>query len=310
MRFVFMGTPPFAAKALQTLLDWPKTEDVVVFTQPDKPAGRGLRPQISAVKQVALARGLPVRQTASLKTPEGFALMAGAAPDCIVSAAYGLILPQAVLDLPPKGALNIHASLLPRWRGAAPIQRALLAGDVVTGVTIMQMDAGLDTGPMLLQRSVLIGVDDTAVTLHDQLADLGGRMLIEVLDRIDAGSAVAVPQDDARAVLAPKLKKEEGRLDFTQAAVLVHSRVRAMHPWPGAFTDFEHGKHNLRLTLAPGRLGPNKPADLSPGAAPILVDDALAFPCADRLYLVTRIKPEGRPEMDGRAFYNGYVRNA
>lgn len=231
MRLIFAGTPHFAAAALQALL----TADhqiVAVLTQPDRPAGRGMQLQPSPVKQLALACGVPVLQPLTLKQPEIQQQLAELGADVMVVAAYGLILPQAVLDIPRHGCLNIHASLLPRWRGAAPIQRAILAGDAETGITIMQMDAGLDTGTMLLKKSCLIADADTAQSLHDHLAVLGGEAIVEALARLD-GLAPQV-QDGALACYAAKLNKAEAQLDWAQAAEQLARAVRGYNPVPVA----------------------------------------------------------------------------
>jgi methionyl-tRNA formyltransferase len=205
-----------------------------VLTQPDRPAGRGMRPAAGAVKRLALSRGLDIFQPGSLRDDAARARIAAAQPAVLVVAAYGLILPQAVLDLPAHGALNIHASLLPRWRGAAPIQRALLAGDAETGITIMQMDAGLDTGPLLLQRRTAIAADDDAQTLHDKLAALGAQMIVAAIAEVAAGSARPVPQPHPGASYARKIEKRDAEIDWRAPAMQIERVVRAMRPSPGA----------------------------------------------------------------------------
>lgn len=235
LRVVYAGTPEFAVPALEALVRSPHRV-VAVYTQPDRPAGRGRRLRPSAVKAAALAHGLAVEQPQTLKSAEAQDRLAGYRPDVMAVAAYGLILPQAVLDIPPLGCLNIHASLLPRWRGAAPIQRAILAGDAETGVSIMQMDAGLDTGDVLLRRAVAIGARDTAADLHDRLASLGAALLLEALERLRAGDLRPEPQDEARATYAHKLDKAEAELDWMQPAELLARQVRAFNPWPVAYT--------------------------------------------------------------------------
>jgi len=242
MRVVFAGTPEFAAVALRQLLDAGHTVPLVL-TQPDRPAGRGLKLQPSPVKQVALAHGIPVLQPRSLrlegKYPEEAAAAQAAlmacAPQVMVVAAYGLILPRWTLVLPPLGCLNIHASLLPRWRGAAPIHRAIEAGDRETGITLMQMDEGLDTGPMLRKATLAIAPEDTTASLHDRLADLGGRLLCKVLDEAAAGPLSPQPQPEAGVTYAHKIEKAEGQLDWRAPAALLARRVRAFTPAPGAF---------------------------------------------------------------------------
>ncbi|MCG8073588.1 MAG: methionyl-tRNA formyltransferase [Candidatus Thiodiazotropha taylori] len=233
LKIIFAGTPDFAASALQALLT---TEHhvVAVYTQPDRPAGRGRKVQFSPVKQLAVEHDLEVFQPKTLKDPQAQEILAQHQADLMVVVAYGLLLPQAVLDTPRLGCINIHASLLPRWRGAAPIQRAILAGDEMSGVTIMQMEAGLDTGPMLSIRSTPIDAKETGGSLHDRLAELGSAALIEVLPGLSEGSVEAIPQDDSQANYASKLDKEEARIDWSQSAVQIDRQVRAFNPWPVA----------------------------------------------------------------------------
>jgi len=235
MRLIFAGTPEFAATALHTLLA-AKYDIVLVLTQPDRPAGRGMQLKPSAVKTLALAHGLPVTQPPTLKDPVEQTRLRTVGADAMVVAAYGLILPQAVLEIPGLGCFNIHASLLPRWRGAAPIQRALLAGDRDTGITIMQMDAGLDTGAMLLEKRIPIIADDTAQTLHDKLARLGAESIVEALDLLQQGRLAPAAQDDAHATYAAKLSKDEARVSWDRPAVEIARAVRAYNPYPAAFT--------------------------------------------------------------------------
>ena len=235
MKIIFAGTPEFAATALEALLA-AGHEVVLVLTQPDRPAGRGMVLQSSAVKQVAQAHGVPVFQPERLKDPATHepirAACAAGGAELMVVAAYGLILPQAVLDLPRQGCINIHASLLPRWRGAAPIQRAIEAGDAQTGITIMRMEAGLDTGPMLLARAVDIGPRDTAGRLHDRLAALGGELVVEALARV--AQIVAVEQPAQGVTYAAKIAKAEAQLDWNHPATVLARKIRAFDPFPGA----------------------------------------------------------------------------
>ena len=238
MKIIFAGTPHFAAAALQALL-MQQFDVVAVLTQPDRPAGRGMRPSASPVKQLALGQGLPVLQPASLKHAEIQRELAAYAADVMVVAAYGLLLPQTVLQLPRHGCLNIHASLLPRWRGAAPIQRAILAGDDETGITIMQMDAGLDTGDMLLKKTCPIGAHDTAQTLHDKLAALGAAAIVEALPLLQQGQLAPLPQDAAQATYAAKLTKVEAQIDWRDDAGQIARAVRAYNPFPVAYALFD-----------------------------------------------------------------------
>jgi methionyl-tRNA formyltransferase len=234
LRLVFAGTPDFAVPGLHACLS-ADAEVVAVYTQPDRPAGRGRKLAPSPVKHAALEAGIPVEQPESLKTPDAQARLRAYAPDLLVVIAYGLILPRRVLATPRLGCWNVHASLLPRWRGAAPIQRAILAGDANTGVCLLQMEAGLDTGPVLLSESTPIRPDDTGGTLHDRLADLGARVLAEGLQRVGAGEVLpATPQPAAGATYAHKLDKAEAKLDFTRPASELARKVRAFDPWPVA----------------------------------------------------------------------------
>jgi methionyl-tRNA formyltransferase len=236
-KIVFMGTPDFSVPGLKVLI---QTQTVVgVVTQPDRPAGRGQQLHPSPVKVVAEAAGIPVYQPKSLRSEEAAAPLRDWQPDLIVVTAFGQILRPHVLDLPPLGCVNVHASLLPRWRGAAPIQHALMAGDAETGVCLMRMDPGMDTGPVFTCRATPIGPDDTAVTLHDRLAQLGADLLAEHLEAIIAGRLTAAPQDEALVTYAPMIKKEDGRLDWRQSAAELDRRIRAMTPWPGAYADWQ-----------------------------------------------------------------------
>ncbi|MEQ1661634.1 MAG: methionyl-tRNA formyltransferase [Thiobacillus sp.] len=295
MRLIFAGTPPFAAAALNALAD--AGHDIpLVLTQPDRPAGRGMKLTPSAVKQAALARGLPVVQPVSLKTPDAQAKLAAVHADVMVVAAYGLLLPQAVLDLPARGCLNIHASLLPRWRGAAPIQRAILAGDRDTGITIMQMDAGLDTGAMLLKKSLPITTDATAATLHDQLAALGATAIVEALATLD--SLRPEPQDATHVTYAAKLTKDEARLNWQLDAAALARAVRAYNPAPGAWTLLDGAP--LKIWAATAVPASGQPGEVLPG------DDSLLIACGHGSGLrVTELQAAGGKRMAAAAFLAG-----
>ncbi|MBI3903906.1 MAG: methionyl-tRNA formyltransferase [Nitrosomonadales bacterium] len=235
MKIIFAGTPHFAAAALEALLIH-QFDVVAVLTQPDRPAGRGMQLTPSPVKQLALLHDLPVLQPHTLKDIDIQNELAAYMADVMVVAAYGLILPQAVLQLPRYGCLNIHASLLPRWRGAAPIQRAILAGDTETGITVMQMDAGLDTGDMLLKKSCAISAQDNGATLHDKLAILGAEAIVEALHLLEQGQLMPVQQDNTLATYAAKLNRAEAEIDWTQSAAHISCAVRAYNPFPAATT--------------------------------------------------------------------------
>ena len=257
MKIIFAGTPDFAATALAMIHD-AGIEIVLVLTQPDRPAGRGLQLQASAVKQFAIAHGIPVAQPVSLRLDGKYpadaetahALLRATEHDVMVVAAYGLILPPSVLAISARGCINIHGSLLPRWRGAAPIHRAIEAGDAQTGITIMQMDAGLDTGPMLSMQALPISETDTTGSMHDELACLGGVMIVEALREMAErpGPLAATPQPVLGVTYAPKILKKEALLDFSQPAAVVARKIRALNPFPGAMTHF--GEDTLKLWLA------------------------------------------------------------
>ena len=262
IRLVFMGTPDFAVPTLQTLIE---TQQVVgVVTQPDRPAGRGRQPTPPPVKVAAEAAGIPVYQPKSLRSEEAAAPLRDWQPDMIVVAAFGQILKPHVLDLPPLGCINVHASLLPRWRGAAPIQYALLAGDATTGVSLMRMDVGLDTGPVYVKEAVEIVGEETAVSLHDKLAQLGADMTGKYLVQIADGTLTATPQNDAESTYAPMIKKEDGRLDWTQTSEELDRRIRAMTPWPGAFTQWQGQMLKVRKAdvVGDGRLPSGNPGEV------------------------------------------------
>ena len=313
MRIIFAGTPPFAAAALDALAD--AGHDIaLVLTQPDRPAGRGMKLTPSAVKQAALARDLPVYQPISLKTPEAQSDLRAADADVMVVAAYGLILPQAVLDLPRFGCLNIHASLLPRWRGAAPIQRAILAGDTETGITIMQMDAGLDTGAMLAKTVVPIRDSDTAASLHDALAAAGAIAIVAAL--ANYSTLVPVAQDDTQATYAAKLSKDEARLDWMQPADVLARAVRAYNPVPGAWTLLDGEPLKIWAAKAYMDSGALKDADSvrtsarderpgEPGEVLRAEADQLVVACGNGALALQEIQPAGSRRMSAAAFLAG-----
>ncbi|WP_211831140.1 methionyl-tRNA formyltransferase [Kistimonas asteriae] len=238
LRIVFAGTPEFASLHLQAVIDSPH-EVIAVYSQPDRPAGRGRKLTPSPVKQLALEHNIPVFQPKTLKAEEAQQELAALKPDLMVVVAYGLLLPQAVLDIPKYGCINVHGSILPRWRGAAPIQRAIAAGDNESGVTIMQMNAGLDTGDMLLKACCPIHADDTSQNLHDRLAEIGAPCLQQALDQIAAGNLTPEKQDDALANYAHKMSKEEGGIDWSKPAQDLDCQIRAFNPWPVAWTEQE-----------------------------------------------------------------------
>jgi methionyl-tRNA formyltransferase len=288
MRIVFAGTPAFARAALEALLG--AGYDVgLVLTQPDRPAGRGLQLRPSEVKALATERGLPVAQPASLRDRAAVELLARQSAPAMVVAAYGLILPPAVLALFPLGCINIHASLLPRWRGAAPIQRALLAGDAHTGISIMRMEPGLDTGPVYLEEAIAIDPRDTAATLHDKLAGLGSRLIVHVLGELARGTVRATPQPEDGVTYAAKIAKEEAALGWNASAVELDRKVRAFNPFPVA--SFRYGGETLRVWRATPLPGPEGP----PGVVAAAGDDGIVVHCGSgALRLEELQRPGGR----------------
>jgi methionyl-tRNA formyltransferase len=302
LRLIFMGTPDFAVPSLAALIA-AGHEIVCVYSQPPRPAGRGQQVQKSPVHRFAEEKGVPVRTPKSLRNAEAQAEFAGLNADAAVVAAYGLILPQAILDAPRLGCVNVHGSLLPRWRGAAPIQRAILAGDAETGITIMQMDVGLDTGAMLSKEAVAITPATTASGLHDDLAALGARMIGPALAGLADGSLTAQPQPEEGVTYAAKLTREDGRLDWSQPAAFVERQVRALTPWPGCW--FDIGAERIKVLAAePGGAATAAPGTLLPGT---LLDDRLTVACADGTVRLTRVQRPGKAPVDGAAFLRGFA---
>jgi methionyl-tRNA formyltransferase len=291
MRLIFMGTPDFAVPALAALID--AGHDVVcVYSQPPRPSGRGHREQPSPVQKYAQAHGIDVRYPVSLKMPEAQADFAALNVDAAVVAAYGLILPKAILDAPVLGCFNIHASLLPRWRGAAPIQRAILAGDTETGVTIMQMDEGLDTGPMLMTGKFSIGNETTASDVHDALAALGGKLIVQVLS---AGLPIPEPQPGDGSTYAPKLDRAEGRIDWTESAATLDLKIRALNPWPGVWCERDDAR--LRVLAATPVPGSGEPGTL--------IDAPLTIACGDDALRLDRVQRAGKSAVSADEYVRG-----
>lgn len=299
LKIIFAGTPEFAARHLQALLQSPHRV-VAVYTQPDRPAGRGKKLQASPVKEMALAAGIEVQQPISLKTPEAQATLAAYQADVMIVVAYGLLLPAAVLALPRSGCLNVHASLLPRWRGAAPIQRAIEAGDQVTGVTLMQMDVGLDTGPMLLTRTCPILPRDNAAHLHDRLAEIGPAALLDTLQNLLSGTLHGELQDDRLATYAHKLTKEEAAIDWSQSAEIIERRIRAFNPFPVAFTAF--ADENLRIYEAELHASSHS---VAPGTI-LQAERELVVACGERTALaLLTVQLPGKKAMAVKDLLNG-----
>ncbi|WP_308725301.1 methionyl-tRNA formyltransferase [Metapseudomonas otitidis] len=288
LRLVFAGTPEFAAEHLKALLDTPH-QIVAVYTQPDRPAGRGQKLMPSPVKQLALQHGLPVLQPPTLRDPAAQEELRALAPDLMVVVAYGLILPQVVLDIPRLGCINSHASLLPRWRGAAPIQRAVQAGDAESGVTVMQMEAGLDTGPMLLKVTTPITAGATGGSLHDRLAQLGPQAVVQAIAGLAAGTLQGEVQDDALATYAHKLNKDEARIDWNRPADELERLVRAFNPWPICHSTLDG--QPLKVLAAEPAEGCGQPGQILDASK-----DGLTVACGEGALRLTRLQlPGGKP---------------
>jgi methionyl-tRNA formyltransferase len=297
MRLIFAGTPEFAACALSALLNAGHTIPLVL-TQPDRPSGRGLKQKHSPVKAVALAHGIAVAQPESLREANSLRPIREVVPEVMVVAAYGLILPQAALDIPQLGCINIHASLLPRWRGAAPIQRAIEAGDAETGITLMQMDAGLDTGAILSRHPLPIGPEDSAGSLHDKLAALGASAIVDLLPRLDG--IVARPQEAASATYAAKIHKEEARLDWSLAAAQLERRVRAFNPFPGAYAFVEGAPLKIwRARAVPGQGAPGEVLSTSPSG--------IRIACGSGALDLLEVQKAGGRRLEPAAFLAGHA---
>jgi methionyl-tRNA formyltransferase len=292
-RLIFMGTPDFAVPALEALAA-AGHEIACVYSQPPRPAGRGQKPRLSPVAARAEALGLAVRTPSSLRDPAEQAALVALGAEVAVVVAYGLILPRAVLEAPARGCLNIHASLLPRWRGAAPIQRAILAGDAETGVCIMAMEAGLDTGPVLLREAVPIGKHDTAGDLHDRLAVLGARLIVEALARLDA--LRPMPQPETGVTYAAKIDKAEARIDWSRNATEIDRQIRGLAPFPGAWCEIDGARVKLLLS------------EIAEGDAPAgtVLDDALSIACGQGAVRLLRLQRAGSRPMAAQEFLRGH----
>jgi methionyl-tRNA formyltransferase len=295
-KLVFMGTPTFALPILQALIDHHTV--LAVVTQPDRPAGRKRQIQQSPVKHLALENNILVFQPDNLRQDSAIEELQQWQPDCYVVAAFGQILPQTVLDIPPHGSINIHASLLPRWRGAAPIQAAIRAGDSETGITLMLMDAGLDTGPMLSQRSIAISPQETGQSLHDRLAVLGAELLVETLPAYLSGKIKPQPQDDDQATYAPTIKKEEGHINWERDAQSIERLARAFTPWPGTYTLWK----GIQLKIHGGMC---EKGHAPPGQV-VEKDGRIAIGTGDGLYYPTLLQLPGKKTLDIMDFLRGH----
>ena len=291
LNIIFAGTPEFAAEHLRSLIS-SEHNIVAVYSQPDRPAGRGRKLTASPVKALALEHDIPVFQPLNFKTDEAVDQLKSLNADLMVVVAYGLILPQIVLDAPRLGCVNVHASLLPRWRGAAPIHRSLLAGDEQTGVTIMQMDAGLDTGDMLVKATCDILPTDTSEVLHDRLIEIGGPALITALNQLESGSANPMQQDNDQANYAHKLEKSEGQIDWSEPALVIDRKIRGLTPWPGAFTQWQGD--NVRVHKA--QLSSTQ-SDAEPGSIVEMNKDGFHVATGDGVLLIETLQMPGKKAM-------------
>lgn len=294
LRLAFMGSPAFALPTLEALIA-AGHEIACVYSQPARPAGRGKQERPTPVGAFAAAHGLELRTPKSLKNPEAQAAFAALKLDAAIVVAYGLILPQAILDAPRLGAFNLHGSLLPRWRGAAPIQRAIMAGDDVTGVQVMRMEAGLDTGPVLASAETEIASDDTTASLHDRLAQLGAPLMVQALAQLERGEAHETPQSDSGVTYAHKITPAETRIDWTRPALLVDRQIRGLSPAPGAWFDLD----GVRMKVLHSRLGRG---DGAPGEA---LDDALLIACGEGAVRLLTVQREGRAALPAVDFLRG-----
>jgi methionyl-tRNA formyltransferase len=300
MRIVFMGTPTFAVPSLEALL---QSEDTVVgvVTQPDKPKGRGQTMTASPIKQLAEKAGVPILQPLKMKDPAFLDALRAWQPDLIAVTAFGRILPQIILDLPSKGCVNVHGSLLPKYRGAGPIQWAIMNGEDETGITTMLMDAGMDTGAMLLQERVRIDPEDTAGALSEKLAKVGGPLLIETIRQLKAGTLTPRPQDESQATMAPLLDKEMGQIDWTSTAIEIANRVRGLSPWPGAFTHVDHERWTIWKANAL-----IDPTTAEPGTAVAVTKDAMHIATGRGLLAITELQPANSRRMTVQQYLAGH----
>jgi methionyl-tRNA formyltransferase len=292
MKIVYLGTPQFAVPSLEALLA-AGHRVLEVITQPDRPKGRRQTLEPSPVKACALAHNLPVYQPERIRRPESIDRLRALAPDVMVVVGYGQIIPQAIIDIPPRGIVNVHASLLPRLRGAAPIQWSIVNGDRITGVTTMQIDAGLDTGAMLLRTSTPIDPDETAIELGERLSHMGAQLLIDTLEQ----NPTPIPQNNAEATLAPILKKEDGRIDWTRPAQAIHNQIRGLQPWPGGHSTFRGATFNIWKARVGTSPAGRPPGQLAPGGT---------VSCGENTSLeLLEVQLEGRKRIDAKSFLNG-----
>ncbi len=301
MRVLFMGSGGFAVPSLEALLG-SSHEVLALITQPDKPAGRGHELRMPRTKSLALERGIPVHQPPKVRAETAVGLLREIAPEIIVVVAYGQIIPASILAIPPRGIVNVHGSLLPRYRGAAPVQWAIARGEETTGVTTMLMEEGLDTGPVLLQDEISIDPTDTGGSLEAKLAARGAPLLLETLSRWERGDLVPVPQDDSKATLAPRIKKEDALVDWSLPAAAIHCRVRAFDPWPVAFVPIDGGTLRIWKT----RVAPAATTAAKPGSILAFEGECLVVACGGRSALIVEeVQPAGKGRMPASAFARG-----
>ena len=297
-RIIFMGTPAFACPTLQTMID--RNENLVaVFTQPDRPKGRGQKLQSPPVKELALNHGIPVFQPPKVRTPEVIEQIRDLKPDLIVVVAFGQILPKALLDIPPQGCVNVHASLLPRYRGAAPLNWCIVNGETETGVTTMLMDVGLDTGPMLLKKATPIDQDEDILCLHDRMSLMGAQLLAETLDGLQAGRIIPEPQDDSQSCYAPLLKKEHGVIDWQKPATALHNQIRGLAAWPGAVSCLDGSPFKLHRTKVAHGTG-------VPGTVIASGKEGLEVACGQGSLIIRELQAPGSKKMDTGSFLTGH----
>ncbi|MBI3404386.1 MAG: methionyl-tRNA formyltransferase [Acidobacteria bacterium] len=304
MRIVFCGTPEFAVPSLRLLHSAPDIAVEAVITQPDRPRGRGQQVQSSPVKEFAIASRIHVYQPEKIRSDSAFEFFTKVAPDAVVIIAYGQIIPQRLIDIPRLGWINLHASLLPKYRGAAPVHWAIANGETQTGLTTMQVDAGLDTGPILLQSEIAIGENEFAPELMKRMAEVGAPLILETLRKLDKSEVHPAPQDHSAATLAPLLKKENGRIDWSQSASQIYNRIRGMQPWPGAFTTFRGRRCHIwghpEASTAPDALRVFIPGQLR------VQHDSICSACGNQTWLrLEFVQVEGRKRVSANEFANG-----
>lgn len=304
IKILFLGTPEFAATILDILIKKGKQEVIAAVTNPDKPGRRGKQIQIPAVKKKAQELDIPVYQPQNVNSTNFQGIVENLKPDIQLVAAFGQILSTPIINVPPLGTVNVHASLLPKYRGSAPIQHALLNREKVTGITIMQINPQTDTGPILMQKALAIDINDTSETLHNQLAYLGGTLSNKLIQRIKYSKISAIEQDPKLSSYAPKLTKKDGFINWNKKARDIHNQIRALHPSPGAYYHWK----DTKLQIYPGQIGPPIAEEITPGTILGLQSNYLKITCRDREYLIPKLKPSSAKELTAWEFFNGYLK--